>query len=237
MQSKAKALRQAGITLRQLYDDYHDKGLVSVYLWGSIITPDFDPTASDIDAVGILSDAADFSELNKIRDWLPLANSTLRRLQINFFYVSELKGEGPVRSRLARLYSARQAVYDFPHWMHVCGAEYRAQDFPAVIPRQFLSDQIQVVQERKKWAAAPASPLDTQYYCKSLVWLCYAIHKLDHPVEAFTWDKLQQEVNTHTATLVRLLVKLKSHHWANRHIDTALPVLFAEADRLIKEYQ
>ena len=100
--------------LNKLFQDNKEKGLISIYLWGSIYSPDFDPEASDVDAIGILSDEADFNEMDRIREWLPSSEPKLKRLQINFLYLSELDGTGLQRSRLARLHHAEQAVFDFP---------------------------------------------------------------------------------------------------------------------------
>lgn len=82
---KSELLEEARKTLEQLLSDYKEKGLLSIYLWGSVTTPDFNSKTSDIDAIGILSDKANHLELLKIREWLPKANPKLVRLQINFF--------------------------------------------------------------------------------------------------------------------------------------------------------
>lgn len=232
---KEEILTEATATLKRLLNDYKNQGLVAIYLWGSIITPDFNPATSDIDAVGFLTDKADFAKLDRIREWLPKANPKLLRLQINFFYISELTGEKPVRSRLARLSSPEQAVFDFPNWQYVCGERIGEDIFPIVSPKQFLKDQIKVVKEREKWARNPKTPNDIQYYCKSLVWLCVAIHKLSHNPDTFSWQSLEGEADTNTRHLVHKLVELKKGDWNIGLLERNLPILMKYSHRLIQD--
>ena len=231
---KEEILTEATATLEKLLNDYKDQGLVAIYLWGSIITPDFNPAISDIDAVGFLTDKADFEKLDKIREWLPKANPKLLRLQNNFFYISELTGEESVRSRLARLSSPEQAVFDFPNWQYVCGEKISENIFPKVSPQQFLEDQIKVVQEREEWAINPKTPNDIQYYCKSLVWLCVAIHKLSHKPDVFSWQNLEEEADSNTRYLVHTLIELKKSGWNNSSLEKSLPMLIKDSHQLIQ---
>jgi len=233
METKREIIEEATKTLNWLFETYKHDGLISVYLWGSIITPDFNPTTSDIDAVAFLSDEADFSTLNKIRDWLPNKNPKLVRLQINFFYLSELTNEKPVRSHLARLSTPGQAVFDFPYWRYVCGEKINGALFPKVSPRQFLHDQMTVVREREEWAKHPKTANDMQYYCKSLVWLCWAIHKLQNTPSVFSWQTLKDEATGETLPLVNKLAELKKSDWNEELLKENLAVLVERTHSLI----
>ena len=42
--------------LTDVYENYKDRGLLSVYLYGSLLTEDFNPEMSDIDSIGIVDD-------------------------------------------------------------------------------------------------------------------------------------------------------------------------------------
>ncbi len=237
MKTKQEIITRASKILKQVLQDYKDQGLISIYLWGSIITPDFKPETSDIDAVGILSDSANFEQLDKIREWLPIADPELVRLQINFFYLSELKGTGQVRSRLGRLHHQEQAVFDFPFWHYVCGEEFQASDFPSVIPQEILKHQIELVKARTRWALNPVNEMYPQYYCKSLAWLCYNIHKLSRPQGSFSWSDLQKESTKDTKSLVEALITLKNQAWDPKAIKEKLPFLLDQAEKLISKYR
>lgn len=228
----------ASTVLARIYEDNKDNGLQSIYLWGSIITPDFSPETSDIDTVGILSDDADFAEFNKMREWLPKLEPSLKRLQINFFYLSELKGE-PARSDLARLQDAEQAVFDFPYWIHVCGNKYKPEDFPAVSTSQALKHQIQLTITRRGWAENPDDyygPIGLQYFCKALAWLCYNINKLSGPPGPFSWKELETQSNEGDKQLVNKLVELKSSGWNETNIKDELPFLINQLEFLAEKY-
>lgn len=228
---------EATKTLSSLYVDYKNQGLVSIYFWGSIITSGFNPKTSDIDSVGLLSDDADFMELDKIRKWLPDKNPKLGRLQINFFYISELTREKPVRSSLARLATPEQVVFDFPNWKYVCGKKIPVSSFPNVTPEQYLIDQMKVVGERTHWAKVPKNSMERQYYCKSLAWLCHAIHRLDNPQRPFSWTLLHQESNSDTNALVDVLLSLRKLGWNEKAILKQLPYLFNQSSVLQNKFQ
>gem|GEM_PF-1020986 len=222
--------------LEKIFRNNERKGLMAVYLWGSIITPEFDPENSDVDAVGILSDEAIFAEFNEMRNWLPSIEPGLKRLQINFFYLSELIG-GPVRSNLARLASPEQAVFDFPYWKHVCGKKIASSDLPKVTAKQALKDQVGLTKMRMGWVKDGAyGDMGLEYFCKSLVWLCYNIHKLSSPPERFSWKSLDSETTDETKGMVEVLLDLKSKHWAKETIREQLPWLERTAKTLIAKY-
>ena len=234
--TKEEILAEATSTLEWVFATYKERGVTSIYLWGSIITPDFNPKTSDIDAVAFLSDNADFNELNNIRLWLPNKNPNLLRLQINFFYTSELTREKPVRSHLARLSTPEQAVYDFPNWHYVCGRKIDGALFPKVSSEQFLLDQIKVVREREEWAKKPQTVNDMQYYCKSLVWLCWAVQKLHQERSVFSWQTLQEETTPDTLSLVDILIVLKQSNWDKRLLDINMPILINYSSILMKTH-
>ncbi|MEK7096106.1 MAG: hypothetical protein AAB896_02340 [Patescibacteria group bacterium] len=224
-------------TLDKVFQDNKNKGLISIYLWGSIATPDFDPESSDIDAVGILSDAANFDEMDKMRDWLPKVEPKLKRLQINFFHLSELKG-GAVRSRLARLHDAEQAVFDFPYWIYVVGRKFQPGDFPAVASAQVLKHQVALTKTKMGWAVSGEyGAAGLEYFCKGLAWLCYDIHKLSAPLGPFSWKNLQYEATNETKELVGELLALKSKRWDPRVIRAKMPYLLETARKLTTTYR
>lgn len=237
--TREQVLEKASTVLGRIYEDNKDCGLQSIYLWGSIITSDFNPETSDIDAVGILSDDADFKEFNKMREWLPKLEPRLKRLQINFFYLSELQGTAPSRSNLARLQDAEQAVFDFPYWIHVCGKRYQVEDFPSVSPRKALKHQIKLAVARKKWAENPNDyygPISLQYFCKALVWFCYNINKLSASPGTFSWKELKTQSTEDDIELVNKLIELKSSGWNENKIKTELPFLIERLENLAEKY-
>jgi len=236
MSTRESVHQEAIKTLKELFKDYGAQGLVSIYFWGSIIGPDFNPISSDIDSVGLLSDEADFEQLDKIRDWLPKANPKLTRLQINFFFITELSREKPIRSRLARLATPEQAVFDFPHWEYVCGRRLDSDYFKPVFVRQYIQDQFKIVAERTIWAQNPTNPMYPEYYCKSLAWLCYAIHRQTYPKQPFSWRMLVAESNVDTLALISLLCHLKESNWDKRQVIRHLPHLYAMAEVLKQKY-
>lgn len=124
---KNELLEFAKQQLTKLYEKYRDKGILAMYIWGSITRPDFDPKTSDIDVICIVSD--DFPlELNEqLRD--ELSKSTPEReWGFQIIYLGELNGS-PLRSRLAKAMSPQSILPSFSTWVFVCGTSYQRTNF------------------------------------------------------------------------------------------------------------
>lgn len=224
-------------TLCGVFQDSKDRGLLSIYLWGSMTSPDYNPTVCDVDSIGILTDKANFEEMEQMRDWLPGLEPRLKHLHINFFYLSELKG-GPQRSRIARLHHAEQAVSDFPNWQYVCGKKFTSSDFPVVTPRQALKHQVMLTKSKMEWVlSGKYGDKGLEYFCKGLAWLCYNIHKISSPPSPFSWKELKNEATDETRELIQVLLALKSNRWSTEAIKAKMPYLLDTTNRLIAKYK
>jgi len=58
MKIKQKQIRYIELILKKNFLEYKNRGLLAIYLWGSILTEDFNFKSSDIDSIAIVSDKA-----------------------------------------------------------------------------------------------------------------------------------------------------------------------------------
>jgi len=153
-------------TLKEVYDEFRDKGLISVYAWGSITTGEFVPGKSDIDTIGIITKQVDVEPINKIlRLKYPL-------FKMNLIYKSELD-RGKIKSRLAKLIPPKVLLLEFKNWKHICGKKFKLSDFkmrPASYEEAIQLENQKLDEYLPQFKKGDFSR--AQYYCKTLLMLC-----------------------------------------------------------------
>ena len=66
MNIKQKKIKKIESTLKEIYKRYKNKGALSIYLWGSILTGDYNPKSSDIDSIAIVDKNAKLKDNEEI---------------------------------------------------------------------------------------------------------------------------------------------------------------------------
>lgn len=128
MDEKQAIIDEARQLLQEVYENYKDKGILSIYLWGSITRDDFNPAISDIDALAIVNQSIDLSARSDINQWLKAHFSTDRKFGIQFYGIEELNG-GPSYTVLSKFQPAGYLLLRFDDWIHAAGKQYQRADF------------------------------------------------------------------------------------------------------------
>lgn len=128
--------------LIETFDSFHSKGLLSMYLWGSVTRDDFDPGVSDVDSLAIVDDRADTSIQDDIKSFLKQAAPLISDFGVAVLYLSELNGSAP-RSFLATVMpkGVNHMLLMFPDWQFVVGQKFNRSDFSE--PDMTLDEEIQ----------------------------------------------------------------------------------------------
>ncbi|HEV7424484.1 MAG TPA: hypothetical protein VGO21_04835, partial [Candidatus Paceibacterota bacterium] len=113
--------------LKEVFDEYKDQGLISLYLYGSIITKDYMEGESDIDSIGFASENMPLTLENEIRNKL-CEKSGFGKFGFRLLYKSELD-TGTIKGNLASFIDPQLLLLDFPHWKHVAGQVFSRSDF------------------------------------------------------------------------------------------------------------
>lgn len=119
-----KAHEQA---LREIFDEYKDLGLISLYLYGSILTKDYIEGESDIDSIGFATEDMPLTLENEIKNKL-CDQSGFDKFGFRLLYKSELD-TGVVKGNLASFIDPQLLLLDLPHWKHVAGQVFSRSDF------------------------------------------------------------------------------------------------------------
>lgn len=135
--------------LQKVYERYKDNGLVSVYLWGSIISDDFNPNTSDIDSVGFVEDNFPIEFENEIQNFLNNECSGMKKFGFRLLYINELNG-AKIKSNLATYISPKLLLHDFPSWKFISGIKMSQKDFLLNAPTQDEAVKIELDVLEKK---------------------------------------------------------------------------------------
>lgn len=121
-------LEKAKIAITELYETYKDRGVRTVYIWGSILTEDFNSTTSDIDSIAIVDDnfplEIEAEMMESVRNKYP----ELKEFFIRLLYLSELNG-GEHKAPLATVIYPPLLLLEMPKWLYVAGEKFTNNDF------------------------------------------------------------------------------------------------------------
>lgn len=116
--------------LIETFDEYKDQGLLSLYLYGSILTKDYIEGESDIDSIGFANESMPLALENEIKNKL-CEKSGFDKFGFRLLYKSELD-TGIIKGNLASFIHPQLLLLDFPHWKHVAGQTFSRSDFSLV---------------------------------------------------------------------------------------------------------
>jgi hypothetical protein len=119
-----KAPEQA---LTEIFDEYKNQGLISLYLYGSILTEDYNEGESDIDSIGFASEDMPLALENEIKDKL-CEKTDFDKFGFRLLYKSELD-TGIIKGNLANFIHPQLLLLDFPYWKPVAGQVFLRSDF------------------------------------------------------------------------------------------------------------
>ncbi len=116
--------------LAEIFNEYKDQGLISLYLYGSILTKDYIEGESDIDSVGLVSEDVSISLENEIKNKL-CEKTDFADFGFRILYKSELD-TGTVKGNLASFIHPQLLLLDFPYWKYVAGKDFSRSDFKLI---------------------------------------------------------------------------------------------------------
>ncbi|MFA5024650.1 MAG: hypothetical protein WC523_06915 [Patescibacteria group bacterium] len=113
--------------LTEIFDEYKDRGLISLYLYGSILTNDYNEGESDIDSIGFASEDMPLTLEKEIKNKL-CEKSEFDKFGFRLLYKSELDA-GAIKGNLASFIHPQLLLLDFPYWKHAAGKIFLRSDF------------------------------------------------------------------------------------------------------------
>ena len=226
---REKHLRIAKDALEKLYTTHRGAGLLSVYLWGSILRDEYAPGVSDVDALGITDDNFPDEDADASNSFLQERAPELYDFRINFVQFSELNGATPV-THLAKVTPAPLMVMLFPDWEYVCGNQYQLSDFVVKAPtyEQAICLSMKVLDD---FYVLPLTKGDFKKFksvVKRMMHICYFMNQIEKGHQTFSYLLLKQNMNEQTREVLELLFRIKEQSYRSptkNELDTVLRFL------------
>ena len=224
MKISKEQMRIIESVLKKVYSQYKNKGLLSIYLWGTVLTKDFNSKSSDIDSIGIVENKAKEKDCKTINECLK--ESPYQGFKLNYLYLYELNGK-KIKSRLARVIHPRLLLLDFKNWKFIVGKRYSRRDFKLREIDFNEAVQLSIIAVKKNHLPflKKGDFKVTQYFIKHLLKICHYLNERDFGEHGFRYNKLLDKSPQKRKRIVRILLKIRKARWDMSLTKKNLPLL------------
>jgi predicted nucleotidyltransferase len=217
-----KRMNHINSVLRKIYINYKNRGVLSIYLWGSVITKDFDSKKSDIDSIAIVNNSAKMEDNREINHLLK-QDIYFNDFKLNYLYKRELDG-GNIKSRLASVIDPRLLLLDFKNWRFVAGKRYFRRNFKLKEITFEKAIRLNILAIKKShlphFKKGDFKPL--QYFIKNIIKICQYLNERDFGEHKFSYSNLLKISPKNRKNIVKILLKIKRSNWnkklAKKHL-------------------
>lgn len=224
-------------TLDKIFVKYKDQGLKSLYLWGSVITDEFNENSSDIDSIGILEKDSPLTEKGLESEIL---KTGINEFHVRLISVDELSSTNPDRKNIiTKIIHPRILLDDMPHWKLVSGTDYKISDFtsdPPTIEELFNLGLDKILKDG--W-----DNLDNvqagffQYHLKGLLRLIHLQQRERGSELSFSIKNLKQNINEDEAEIIRIFEEEKKNSYDGTSSHQNKEYIDKFVNKLIKKYK
>ncbi|MFH1801455.1 MAG: hypothetical protein ABH804_01320 [archaeon] len=228
-----KEMKVIESALLKIYSKYKNKGLLSVYLWGTVLTEEFNPELSDIDSIGIVNNTADEKDCDTIKNLLEKYAPKYKDFKLNYLYLNELNG-GRVRSRLAKVIPPSLLLLDFEHWKHIAGIKYSRENFKLekISFDEAIRLNIDLIKKRHLPLIEQGDFKCTQYLIKSLLNICHYLNQKEKGKHNFRYNRVLKNSPKERKKVVEILLEIKQNKWDQQLMKKNFPFLIKFINKL-----
>lgn len=223
---KQSLIESVSKSLKQIYDSYSSRGILAVYIWGSLLTPDFNPESSDVDTIAIVEDNFDFSE-EEVQKQLVLQHPEIKKLGFRLVYKSELD-TGVTKGVLGAIGNPALLLLDLPTWQWAGGIKFTQKDFALPVPTFTEAIRLRYQNTQERWPDLNLlKPEKLQYLVKQILRIVHLIHleRKNLPYTLFSYSSIKETSRgTPEADIVDICLEIKASKWDfdlfKSHIET-----------------
>jgi len=229
LDKKEAILGEVKKTLRKIYDKYEDMGLKSIYLWGSIISEDFDYKKSDVDSIAIVDNKMPLNYEDKIIKEIKNASPKIKDFKIRFIYLDELNNNTQ-KGNLTKYVSPRQLLWDLKYWDLVCGKRYSETDFKLDTNLNKIIKEKRVDISKRFKEIISERVRDGQYFGKAVLRLIYYTEQ-QRDQFPYSYKNLLKCASPENKKMVHKLIQIKKDGWDLKQLKNE----FMDIDKIIKK--
>jgi predicted nucleotidyltransferase len=205
--------------LKAFFQEYKAKGLLSVYLWGSITTGEFTIETSDIDIIAIVTSDHSIDQ-NSIKEKLNGCFDDFKHFGFNVIREDELKESVGRDSSITTVIHPRILLADMQDWKLVFGNTNSIEDFtdnPA-LPDELISLEIKKI-IRDGWDDSTNVGDDfVQYHLKGIMRIIYYSQLKRNEHFPFSYTNIRQQANEEESKLIDTFYKNKATGYSKQHL-------------------
>jgi|GEM_PF-1031111 len=208
--TQTQHLELALTSLKRVYETYRDQGLLSMYLWGSILRGEYNADSSDIDSIGIVTDSFPLAVQDEINEHFKESKSGLRDLRTNLIRLSEINGADAV-TRIAMVIPPPLLLLEFNSWKHVAGQQFGRNDFavPVLSTTEAACLNLNVVLDQYVSKIKSGDMTKWKSFLKQMMHVCHLINKQDGVFTPFSYIDLERGVIPENQKIIELLLQFK----------------------------
>jgi hypothetical protein len=203
-------------SLKELYGQYSSQGMLAVYIWGSILTPDFNFESSDIDTIAIVDDRVAPELEKEIQKQLAIKHPEIKKLGFRFVYKSELD-TGVTKGALGSIGNPALLLLDLPTWHWVSGTHFTQQDFSLPVPTYVEAIKLRYQNTQERWPNLDLmKPEQVQYFVKQILRIIHLeqLERGNLPYTLFSYSSIKStSKGTPEADIVDLSLEIKASGW------------------------
>lgn len=212
MINKEKAKR----ILTNLYNTYSEQGLLSIYLWGSVITDDYKPLTSDIDTIAIIDPQHTLPSEKELQIILKKQIPEVPKFGFRFLTTEELSTGKEQGNFLSQVIYPRILLGDLPYWEGVIGQDFVISDFTDNPPtsHEMLLLELDTL-SKFSWnnMVDIADDKIIQYY-KTVFRIIYYLQGMRDINKKFSYSEVEQNANITERDVVAKLNELKESDYS-----------------------
>lgn len=203
-------------SLREIFKEDSSKGILSIYIWGSIITPDFNPESSDIDTIAIVNDEIKSGSEEEIQKQLELKHPEIKKLGFRLVYKSEFD-TGITKGTLGSIGNPALLLLDLPTWHWVCGTKFSQKDFALPVPTYDEAIKLRYENTKERWPEITLiKPEQIQYFVKQILRIIHLqqLKRAGLSYTIFSYTSVKKNASGKPEEgLVNICLQIKSSKW------------------------
>lgn len=200
--------------LMEIFDEYEDQGLISLYLYGSILTSDYIEGESDIDSIGLVAEEMPLALENEIKNKL-CEKTAFAKFGFRLLYKSELDS-GIIKGNLASFIHPQLLLFDFPYWKQAAGQAFSRADFSladisaADAIKIRLNHLVKIADGSYKTAPGDKHIL----FLKVLARIIFHLQQERGLTEPFSYSSILSHSNAEEKPIAEAILRCKKSKWS-----------------------
>lgn len=226
-----------GKHLNIFFQQYEEGGLLSVYLWGSITTGEFNVETSDINIVAVVKPNHSINQVSikeKLNDYF----DDFKYFGFNVIREDELKEGVGKDSSIITVIHPRILLADMEDWKLVFGNNYSIEDFTdsPPSPDELIKLELQKIIRDQWQSSTNVGDNFVQYHLKGIMRIIYYSQLMRNEHFPFSYVNIKKRADAEEGELIDIFYENKKTNYSKEHLVDNSELIDFYTNRMIEEY-